>query len=54
MLRCDRANVWAQQPKRWSHAAIGLDGAGRVLFVHARSPWSIRDVIGVRRLAQSS
>ncbi len=45
MLSCDGRNVWSQQPKQWSHAAIGVDGDGRVLFVHARSPWSTHDFI---------
>ncbi len=45
MLRCDGANVWSQQPRRWSHAVIGLDGQGRVLLIHARSPWSTHDFI---------
>lgn len=45
MLRCDGVNVWSQQDKRWSHAVIGVDGAGRVLLIHARSPWSTHDFI---------
>jgi len=49
MLRCDGVNVWSQQDTRWSHAAIGLDGSGRALFVHARSPWSTHDFIDLLR-----
>jgi len=45
MLRCDGVNVWSQQDKRWSHAVVGIDGAGRALFIHARSPWSTHDFI---------
>jgi hypothetical protein len=45
MLRCDGRNVWSQQDKRWSHAVIGLDGAGRLLLVHARSPWTTHDFV---------
>lgn len=45
MVSCKRKNVWSQQPKIWSHAAIGEDGAGNILFVHARSPWSTHDFI---------
>jgi len=45
MLRCDGANVWSQQPKRWSHAVIGIDGDGRALLIHARSPWTTHDFI---------
>ncbi len=45
MLRCDGVNVWSQQDKRWSHAVVGIDGDGRALFIHARSPWSTHDFI---------
>jgi Phosphodiester glycosidase len=45
MVSCDRRNVWAPDAKRWSTAAIGVDGAGRVLFIHARSAWPVHDVI---------
>ena len=45
MVSCDRKNVWAPDAKRWSTAAIGIDGAGRVLFIHARSPWSVHDLV---------
>jgi hypothetical protein len=45
MVSCDRQIVWAPDKKRWSTAAIGLDGAGRTLFIHARSRWSVHDVI---------
>jgi Phosphodiester glycosidase len=45
MVSCDRKNVWAPDAKRWSAAAIGLDGAGRALFIHARSPWPVHDLI---------
>lgn len=45
MISCDRKNVWAPAPKRWSAAAIGVDGAGRALFIHARSPWPVHDLV---------
>jgi Phosphodiester glycosidase len=45
MVSCDRKNVWAADAKRWSAAAIGVDGAGRVLFIHARSPWPVHDLV---------
>jgi len=45
MVSCDRRNVWSQSPKIWSTAAIGVDGHGRVLFIHARTPWSVHDLI---------
>lgn len=46
MVSCTRANVWTQQPEnKWSTAAIGMDQAGRLLFVHMRSPLSTHDLI---------
>jgi hypothetical protein len=47
MVDCRRKNVWAQQPKQWSHAVIGVDGAGRLLLIHARSPWSTHDFVDI-------
>jgi hypothetical protein len=47
MISCRGANVWAQQPRRWSAAAIGRDAQGRVLFIHARSPYSTHDLIDI-------
>ena len=49
MLDCAGRNAWAQQPRRWSTASVGTDRAGRVLLVHARSPWSTHDFIDVLR-----
>ncbi|MFN8643193.1 MAG: phosphodiester glycosidase family protein [Candidatus Binatia bacterium] len=43
MISCRRANVWTQQPKVWSNAAVGVDGAGRLLFIHMRAPLSTHD-----------
>jgi hypothetical protein len=45
MLDCAGRNTWAPQPRRWSTASVGTDRAGRVLFLHARSPWSTHDFI---------
>ncbi len=47
MVSCHGRNVWAQQPKRWSTAAIGIDRAGRPLLIHVRSPYSVHDLIGM-------
>jgi hypothetical protein len=47
MLDCAGGNTWARQDKRWSTAAVGTDDAGRVLFIHARSPFSTHDFIDV-------
>ena len=45
MVSCDRKNVWAPEARRFSAAAIGLDGAGRALFIHTRSPVAVHDLI---------
>lgn len=45
MISCDRRNVWAPSERRFSTAAIGLDAKGRVLFIHARSPWAVNDLV---------
>jgi hypothetical protein len=45
MISCERKNVWAPSSRRFSAAAIGLDGKGRVLFIHARSAWSMHDLV---------
>jgi hypothetical protein len=45
MISCRRENVWKQQARAWSTAAIGVDGDGRVLFIHVRSPYTTHDLI---------
>ena len=45
MISCDRKNVWAPSERRYSAAAIGVDRAGRVLFIHSRAPWPIHDLV---------
>ena len=45
MISCDGKNVWEQQDKIWSTAAIGMDQAGNILFIHVRSPFSTHDLI---------
>lgn len=40
MIDCRGKNRWDQKARKWSAAFVGLDGAGRVLFVHSRSPWT--------------
>lgn len=45
MVSCHRRNVWAPSERRYSTAAIGVDGAGRVLFVHARTPWPVHELV---------
>jgi len=45
MVSCQRTGVWAPSERRFSSAAIGVDGAGRVLLVHARSPWPVHELV---------
>jgi hypothetical protein len=45
MVSCDRRNVWAPSERRFSAAAIGVDRAGRVLFIHARTAWPVHDLV---------
>jgi hypothetical protein len=45
MVSCDGRNVWAPSERRFSAAAIGVDRSGRVLFIHARTPWPVHDLI---------
>jgi hypothetical protein len=45
MVSCTGRNVWAPQDRRWSTAAVGTDGAGRVLFIHVRSPYTTHELI---------
>ncbi len=47
MVSCKGRNPWSQQPRRWSTAAIGIDGQGRVLLIHVRSPYSVHDLIDI-------
>ena len=50
MISCKGKNVWKQQPKKWSTAAIGIDKKGNVLFIHARSPYSTHDLINILQM----
>lgn len=45
MLSCHGNNVWDQQPRRHSTAAVGLDGAGRLLFLFGARALSTHDFI---------
>jgi hypothetical protein len=36
-------NVWPDQPRRWSEAAIAMDDHGRLLLIFSRDPWSMAD-----------
>ncbi len=41
LIKRPRKNQWTEQPQRWSEAALGEDGAGRILFIFSRSPFSM-------------
>lgn len=45
MISCNGKNVWEQQDKKWSTAAIGMNQKGNILFIHVRSPFSTHDLI---------
>jgi Phosphodiester glycosidase len=47
MISCRRTNVWTPREEKWSTAAIGIDAAGRILFIHVGSPYSTHDLIDV-------
>lgn len=37
-------NQWSQQERKWSEAALGEDGAGNIIFIYSRSPFSMHDL----------
>lgn len=43
MISVKQTNVWKQQQKIYSTAAIGIDKKGNVLFIFSRSPYSTYD-----------
>jgi hypothetical protein len=45
MISCNRENVWELQDKVWSATAIGSDDKGRILFIHARTPFTMHDLV---------
>lgn len=47
MISCKGGNVWRQQSKKWSTAAIGTDRQDRVLFIHVGSAYSTHDLINI-------
>jgi len=44
LIRAPGHGVWAQQDRRWSEAAVAVDGAGRVLFIFSRRPYAMREL----------
>jgi hypothetical protein len=43
LIRAPGKSVWAAQPRRWSEAAVAVDGGGHVLFVFMRAPRAMAD-----------
>lgn len=43
LITTARKNVWGVSPKRWSEAAVAVDGKGRLLFLFSRAPYTMRD-----------
>ena len=50
MISCDGRNVWSPRQAQWSTALVATDGAGRILLIHVRSPYSTHDLIENLRL----
>ncbi len=44
LVRHPGENRWHRRDRRWSEAALGEDGEGRMLLVFARSPYTMRDL----------
>ncbi|MBD3420380.1 MAG: hypothetical protein GF398_09715 [Chitinivibrionales bacterium] len=49
MISCTGRNVWSQQQKKNSIAALAVDGRGHVLWLFSRSPYSTFDFITIIR-----
>lgn len=47
MISCRGHNVWGEQKRRHSIAAIGVDHDGRLLMIHCRRPYSTHDFIDI-------
>jgi hypothetical protein len=43
LIKKSGINVWQQQDREWSEAAIGEDAEGRILFIFSRSSFSMYD-----------
>lgn len=43
MLSVEQENQWPEGQEAHSIAAVGMDRAGRVLFIHSREPYSVHD-----------
>jgi len=47
MVSCRGNNVWEQQKRRYSTAAVAMDKSGRFLMIHSRSPYTTHDFIEI-------
>ncbi|MBC8423125.1 phosphodiester glycosidase family protein [bacterium] len=47
MVSCRGNNVWEQQKRRYSTAAVAVDSVGRLLLIHCRSPYTTHDFIDI-------
>jgi hypothetical protein len=54
MISCEGRNVWSRQPSSWSIAALAQDSEGRIVLLHSRSPFPVRDFIEIVRGARFS
>lgn len=43
LIKSPGINVWPDNGKKWSEAAIAFDDRGRVLFVFSRAPFTMRE-----------
>lgn len=44
LIARDRRNVWSENGRRWSEAALAVDSRNRLLFLFTRAPWSMREL----------
>ncbi len=42
LTKCDGVSVWDRSEKKWSEAAVGMDRAGRILFLFCRAPMTMK------------
>jgi len=47
MLSCTGRNVWQENGKRWSIAAVGIDKQGNVLFIQSTAPHSVHEFVNI-------
>jgi uncharacterized protein YigE (DUF2233 family) len=47
MVDCKGRNRWSAQPRLWSTATVGVDAKGRLLLLHARSPYRAHDFVQI-------